>query len=38
MSEKETKICPRCHGQGYIWKGEETADCPVCNGKGVLDK
>ncbi|MBP8661512.1 MAG: hypothetical protein KBI09_11445 [Mesotoga sp.] len=38
MTDKETKICPRCHGQGYIWQGKETEDCPVCNGNEEVAK
>jgi TPR repeat protein len=43
-SERETKICPRCHGDGkcpyssyngYACSGKGYYDCTLCSGKGI---
>ena len=31
-------LSPLCHGQGYIWQGEDTEDCPTCKGRGVIER
>lgn len=32
------KACHICHGQGFIWKGEDTIDCmnPKCDNGYVM--
>ena len=37
------KICPRCHGNGYVRGGSNKngviyLDCPVCHGEGEIDE
>jgi DnaJ-class molecular chaperone len=38
----KTKICPTCHGRGFIWQSGESghpghpADCPECMGAKVI--
>ena len=38
----DKKICPTCHGDGYIMDsdGEQSAaiDCPTCDSQGELPK
>ena len=37
------KICPRCHGNGYVRGGSNKngviyVNCPVCHGEGEIDE